>query len=81
MARSLAPEEGSGGDLVSCAWSADGARIVVGGYEKALRVYDAATCAPLALQKLAHTGTITSVSFSRDGKRLLSAAEDGVARL
>lgn len=48
--------------------------------DDAARVWDAATGQPLT-PPLPHTGSINSAAFSPDGRRLVTACEDGKARI
>jgi WD40 repeat protein/serine/threonine protein kinase len=43
--------------------------------------FDAATGKPLGLRFRGHTGPLNSIALSKDGRRLLTAAQDGTARL
>ena len=60
--------------FMSAAISRDGRRIIGGGRDGAVKVWDAATGEPILTLK-GHTGRITSVAISPDGRRLASAAE------
>src|SRR5262249_31689684 len=61
-----------GGSVNSVAVGADSKRVVTGSGDRTVRVWDARTGATLAELK-GHTGAVTSVSFSADGTRLLTA--------
>jgi WD40 repeat protein len=64
---------------VSVAWSTDGNRLVAGGYKEA-RLWDAQSGAQLQYFG-GHTDDVESVTFHPNQKWLLSAGEDGTARL
>jgi WD40 repeat protein len=55
--------------------SADGARVVSGGHDGKVKVWDAVTGEEL-LNIKGHAATVTSVAFSRDGKYLATASKD-----
>jgi WD40 repeat protein len=57
------------------AFSADGTRLLSGGTDKALKLWDATT-GHLIRTFVGHTGAVTSVAFSPDDARLVSASED-----
>ncbi len=60
--------------FMRAAISRDGRRIIGGGRDGAVKVWDAATGEPILTLK-GHMGWITSVATSADGRRLASAAE------
>lgn len=66
-------------NVVTLAFSADGAILAGGVADRTVRVWDARDGRELAVLR-GHTGTVLngSIGFSRDGARLVSAAEDGV---
>jgi WD40 repeat protein/serine/threonine protein kinase len=79
LVRSL-PDEAQelGAPCDAVAWSPDGKLIASGGQDRIVRVWDAAT--GQQLQALAgHARSVSSVIFSRDGKRLVSAS-GGITR-
>jgi WD40 repeat protein len=79
----LHPEHHAIGDSVTTVVvSADGKRLLTGGYgKKALRLWDADTGKELRVFE-GHTGAIRAVALSPDGKRVLSGSnEDGTVRL
>jgi small GTP-binding protein len=61
-------------------WSPDGARLLSGGADGTLRLWEAASGRELAVLE-GHTGSVRSVSWSPDGARLLSGGADGTVRL
>jgi WD40 repeat protein len=66
--------------VTSAAFSPDGKRIVSGGEDAAVRVWDAATGKELRTYE-GHTSAVQSVAFFPDGKRIASASQDGTARI
>ncbi|MGH3854127.1 MAG: pentapeptide repeat-containing protein [Pseudonocardiaceae bacterium] len=64
----------------SVAWSPDGTRLLTGGADASVRVWDAATGEPLH-QLGGHTGRVLSVAWSPDGTRLLTGGEDASVRV
>jgi WD40 repeat protein len=65
--------QGPGAPCDAVAWSPDGTRIASGAQDRVVRVWDAATGKQLWEGK-AHSGTVSAVSFSRDGRRVVSAS-------
>src|SRR5262249_47258502 len=61
-------------------FSPDGHRLVTAGEDRAARVWDVATGAPLTAP-LQHEGMIEEVSFSPDGRRVVTASADKMARV
>jgi WD40 repeat protein len=66
--------------VFAAAFSPDDERIVTAGGDNTVRVWDAATGTQITALK-AHTAKVRSVKMTRDGKRLLTSAEDGTALL
>ena len=62
------------------AWSPDGARLLSGGSDGTLRLWEAASGRELAVLE-GHKGQVSSVAWSPDGARLLSGGGDGTVRL
>jgi eukaryotic-like serine/threonine-protein kinase len=69
------------GPIELLVWSPDGATIAAAGKLPEIRLYaaDATDAAPRTLH--GHTDSMYSLRFSRDGQRLLTASDDGTARL
>uniref|UniRef100_UPI002FCD22DB nSTAND1 domain-containing NTPase n=1 Tax=Nocardia terpenica TaxID=455432 RepID=UPI002FCD22DB len=65
----------------SVAFSPDGTRVVSGGYDNVLRLWDAATGQPIGAPLTGHTDIIEDVAFSPDGTRIASGSKDGTIRL
>jgi WD40 repeat protein len=67
--------------VLSVAFSPDGTRIVSGGFDNVVRVWDVATAQPIGAPLRGHTDTVRSVAFSPDGTRIVSASDDKTLRL
>jgi WD40 repeat protein len=64
----------------SVTYSPDGTRIASGSPDHTVRLWDAATGAPVE-QQLHHDDAVTSVAFSPDGTRIASGSADRTVRL
>ena len=62
------------------ALSADGKTALTGSADKTVRLWNAATAAPLGLP-LQHQGKVTTVALSADGRTALTGSDDKTARL
>ena len=62
------------------AFSPDGKRIASAGFDKTVRLWDAAT-GKEKITLRGHTDTVWSVAFSPDGRQLVSASFDSTARI
>jgi sugar lactone lactonase YvrE len=69
-----------GGDAYFVAFSADGARLVMGTVDGAVRVWDVASARELATIRLPMPGAVWA-TFSPDAKRVVTAGADGTARV
>ena len=78
--RSVLTLEGHRGGVRASGFSADGTRLVSGGYDGTVRVWDARTGDPL-LTLEGHRGWVWASGFSADGTRLVSGGEDGTVRV
>lgn len=70
-----------GPSTTALAFSEDGRWLAAGGTDARLRLWDAATLAPIRTFPGALQSTVTCVAFSPDGSLLASASEDGTARI
>jgi WD40 repeat protein len=66
--------------IISAAFSPDGTRVVTGGENGNVVVWDVASERELAVLK-GHRDAVLSVAFSRDGNFVASGSEDGSARV
>ncbi|MGB2862624.1 MAG: protein kinase [Sedimentisphaerales bacterium] len=67
--------------LYSMALSPDGKRIVTGGWENAVKIWDIATGKELITLPRAHAEYTSCVAFSPDGKRIVSDDDSGVINI
>ena len=71
---------GHRGAVLASGFSADGTRLVSGGDDGTVRVWDARTGDPL-LTLEGHRGGVWASGFSADGTRLVSGGDDGTVRV
>ncbi|HPP47422.1 MAG TPA: hypothetical protein PLF25_07990, partial [Accumulibacter sp.] len=71
---------GHDGWVRACAWSPDGQRLLSGGDDGTLRVWDAPSGTGLWTLR-GHDGWVTACAWSPDGTRLLSGGVDGTLRI
>ncbi|BBX72076.1 nSTAND1 domain-containing NTPase [Mycolicibacterium psychrotolerans] len=65
----------------SLAFSADNSRIVSGGDDSAVKVWDATSLTGLGDTFRGHDGAVSSVAFTQDGTRIVSGSLDGTVRI
>ncbi|MCV2439273.1 WD40 repeat domain-containing protein [Paucibacter sp. DJ2R-2] len=75
------PLQGNEGRVLSIAFSPDGKRLVSGGHDGILRLWDVKSGQAIGGPLLGHKGAVNSVAFSLDGQRLASGSEDMTLRL
>ncbi len=68
------------GRAFAVAFSPDGSRIVSGGEDQLVRVWEVDSGAELATMN-GHTGNVYSVNYSPDGARIVSGGNDGTIRI
>src|SRR5690606_38409794 len=66
------PLAGHAGGVNAIAFDAEGARIVSGGDDGTVRVWDVAERRPVALRPMTHGGPVLAVAFSHDGETIAS---------
>jgi WD40 repeat protein len=74
--RELFAARGPAGPVFAVAVSPDGRTLASGGADNAVRLWDLATCTPVAALER-HTDRVLSLAFSPDGKLLASGSSDG----
>jgi WD40 repeat protein len=65
----------------TAAFSLDGKRLVSGGYDNVVRLWDVASGHQIGAALTGHTNWVTSVAFSPDGKLVASGSADGTVRV
>lgn len=71
---------GNVGGVKAVAYSPDGKLIAAGGYDKMIKIFDAATGKELRVMK-GHQNEVMSLAFSPDGRHLVSGGSDAVCRV
>jgi hypothetical protein len=62
--------------VLACAFSADGTRLLTGGADHVIRVWDVASGAAVG-EMLGHSGPVFALCVSRDGQQVASGGADG----
>ncbi len=78
--RDLASLPVSGGLVYGVAFSPDGTRLVSGGQDLDVTVWDAVTLQPLRRFR-GHTAWVRGVAFAPDGRHVLSVSYDGSVKV
>jgi hypothetical protein len=71
---------GHEGEVLSAAFSPDGAHIVTASWDRTVRIWDATTGAELSALR-GHEEQVQSAAFSPDGDRIVTASRDLTARI
>lgn len=69
--------EGHSGPVVSVQWSHDGTRVATASVDRTVRIWDAATFAPLGVLAHPSQSEFTRVAWSPDGHRLAATSGNG----
>ncbi len=72
---------GHSGPVPALAYRPDGRWIASGGYDGAIRIWDAATGQAVGPPLTGHDGAVCGLAWSPDGRRLASGGDDGTVRL
>jgi WD40 repeat protein len=80
----LAGQDGHAGSVMAAAYSRDGTRILTGGLDRSVRVWDAVTGAfggTLGEPGQEHADWVWCIAFSPDGRRVATGGKDGTVRI
>ncbi|KIM28355.1 hypothetical protein M408DRAFT_140331 [Serendipita vermifera MAFF 305830] len=67
--------------IMSIAYSPDGLNVVSGSMDKTIRIWDAATGAPVGEPLKGHNSSVMSVTYSPDGLNIVSGSADNTIRI
>ena len=67
------------GDILSCAFSPDGKRIITGGEDRTVRFWDFETGECIKILR-DHTSSVIGCAFSQDGKQIISIEKDKIIK-
>ncbi|MBI4870676.1 MAG: WD40 repeat domain-containing protein [Candidatus Riflebacteria bacterium] len=76
----IGPKRGHKAEVVACAVTPDGRRIVSASRDKTLKLWDTASGKELGTLE-GHGGEVTAIAVAPDGDRAVSASEDGTLRI
>ena len=71
---------GHTGEVSDVAYSPDGRRLVTGGMDETVRIWESASGSPIHVLP-GHDSFVRAVAFNGDGTRIASASEDRTVRL
>ncbi|HET9765456.1 MAG TPA: TIR domain-containing protein, partial [Thermoanaerobaculia bacterium] len=71
----------AGTPIQAVAYSPDGRRVVAGGADGTLRIWDAESGQPIGAPLVGHQKPVSSVAYSPDGRRIVSGSDDSTLRI
>ena len=72
--------DGKGADIWGVGYSPDASKLVTGGHDGAVKLWNAESGSELATH-IGHKIAVHSVAFSQDGKQIASGGRDGAVRI